>query len=237
LPDAATAQAQLRTGFYCTHSGNYYGTFAADSAPGWHSSFVASVYPDGSMHAVAKASGTLAGFDVQTNDAVSALLDGTFAQSAASPSVSLEGSFADATVLKGTYLAAAAGSFQAVADASVTAMATYKFTGSYTSAPNDPNYSAPVIFGMDDSNHVSGLAFGLPVGGLAFFALAGTVSGNTFTGTASYTYPGNGRPHTFYSPVSGTYSNTASGVTFDGQFSTNNNQEVVTFSTVGCRAN
>jgi hypothetical protein len=36
-------------------------------------------------------------------------------------------------------------------------------------------------------------------------------------------------------PVSGTYSNTASGVTLDGQFSTNDS--VVTFSTVGCRAN
>jgi len=63
------------------------------------------------------------------------------------------------------------------------------------------------------------------------------VSGNTFTGTASYSYPGNGLPHTFHSPVSGTYSNTASGVTFDGQFSSITNQEVVTFSTVGCRAN
>jgi hypothetical protein len=74
-------------------------------------------------------------------------------------------------------------------------------------------------------------------GGLAVSALAGTVSGNTFTGTASYTYPGNGRSHTFLAPVSGTYSNTASGVTFDGQFTTNNNQETVTFSAVGCRAN
>jgi hypothetical protein len=238
LPDAATAQAQLRTGFYCTHSGNYYGTFGETHLAGFgRGDFTASVFPDGSMHSVAKASGTLTGFDVQTNEAVSALLDGTFAQSAESPSVRLEGSFADATVLTGTYLAAAAGSFQAVADASVTATATYKFTGSYTSAPNDPTLSAPVIFGMDDSNQVSGLAFGIPFGGLVVFALSGTVSGNTFTGTASYTYPGNGRPHTFHSPVSGTYSNTASEVTFNGQFSTNNNQEVVTFSTVGCRAN
>jgi large repetitive protein len=231
LPDAATAQAHLRTGFYCTHAGNYSGTFAADSIPGWHSYFVASVFPDGSMHSVANASGTLVGFHVQTNDAVSPLLDGTFAQSAASPSVSLEGSFADATVLKGTYLAAAAGSFQAVADASVAA--TYKFTGSYTWQAGP--YSAPVFFGMDDSNQVSGLAIGALYGGIAFNTLAGTVSGNTFTGTASYSYPGNGRGHTYYSPVSGTYSNTASGATFDGQFSTNDS--VVTFSTVGCRAN
>jgi len=90
---------------------------------------------------------------------------------------------------------------------------------------------------MDDSGQVSGLAFGELYGGIALGTLDGTVSGNTFTGTASYSYPGNGRPHTFYSPVSGTYSNTASGVTFTAQFITNDNQEVVTFSTVGCRAN
>ena len=85
------------------------------------------------MHSIAYATDTLVGFDVQTNDAVSALLDGTFAQSDDSLGVSLEGSFADATVLKGTYLAAAAGSFQAVGDASVAA--TYKFTGTYTIHP------------------------------------------------------------------------------------------------------
>jgi hypothetical protein len=240
LPDAATVQAQLRTGFYCAHSGIYYGTFGETHLAGLgRGDFTASVFPDGSMHSVAKGSSTLAGFDVQTKDAVSALLDGTFAQSAESPSVSLEGYFADATVLKGTYLAATAGSIQGVADASVAA--TYKLTGTYTETFNDPTmggpYSASVFFGMDDSNKVSGLAFGNLFGGIALNALAGTVSGNTFTGTASYSYPGNGRSHTFYSPVSGTYSNTASGVTFNGQFSTANNQEVVSFSTVGCRAN
>jgi hypothetical protein len=36
-------------------------------------------------------------------------------------------------------------------------------------------------------------------------------------------------------PVSGSYSNTAAGVTLDGQYSTPDS--VVTFSTVGCRAN
>jgi hypothetical protein len=179
------------------------------------------------MHSLAYASDTLAGFDVQTNDAVSPLLDGTFAQSAASPSVDLQGSFADATYLSGTYMADNAGSFQAVADASVAA--TYKFTGSYTYTPNDTTlspYSGPANFGMDDSNQVSGRAIN---------TLTGTVSGNTFAGTVDYVYPGNGRPRTFHLPVSGTYSNTASGVTFDGQFSTE--WSVVTFSTVGCRAN
>ena len=114
------------------------------------------------MHSTAYATDTLVGFDVQTNDAVSPLLDGTFAQSDDSPGVSLQGSFADATVLNGTYLAAAAGSFQAVGDASVAA--TYKLTGTYTETYNDPTmggpYSAPGLFGMDDSNQVSGLSFG-----------------------------------------------------------------------------
>ena len=238
LPDAAPAQAHLRTAFYCTHSGSYYGTFGeAHLAGGGRGDFTASVFPDGSMHSIANASDTLAGFDVQTDDAVSPLLDGTFAQSDDSLGVSLQGSFADATVLMGTYLAAAAGSFQAVADASVAA--TYKLTGTYTETYNDPTmggpHSAPVFLGMDDSNQVSGLSFGDLFGGIALSALAGTVSGNTFTGTASYIYPGNGRPRTFQSPVSGTYSNTPSGVTFDGQFSTE--WAVITFSTVGCRAN
>src|ERR1700675_3556971 len=34
LPDAATAEVHLRTRFYCTHAGNYYGTFGTDSTPG-----------------------------------------------------------------------------------------------------------------------------------------------------------------------------------------------------------
>jgi hypothetical protein len=229
LPDAATAQAHLRAGFYCTHSGSYYGTFGTNSTPpGTRGDFVASVFPDGSMHSIAHASDTLAGFDVQTNDAVSPLLDGTFAQSAASPSVSLQGSFADATYLSGTYLADVAGNFQAVGEASVAA--TYKFTGSYTWTPNasttgSPS-SGPVNLVMDDSNQVSGSAVG---------ALAGTVSGNTFTGTAKFRF-GDPSSHRFLLfPVSGTYSNTASGIILDGQYSTPNS--VVTFSTVGCRVN
>jgi hypothetical protein len=227
LPDAASAQAHLRTGFYCTHSGNYYGTFGTNSTPpGTRGDFVASVFPDGSMHTIAYASDTLAGFDVHTNDAVSLLLDATFAQSAASPSVSLQGSFADTTYLSGTYLADVAGNFQAVGDASVTAA--YKFTGTYTNTPNDLTkspYSEPVNFGMDDSNQVFGSARG---------TLAGTVSGDTFTGTASIRLDYYSRHITKF-PVSGTYSNTAAGVTLDGQYSTNDS--VVTFSTVGCRAN
>jgi Putative Ig domain len=259
LPDTVTAQAYLRTGFYCVHTGNYYGTFGQTPLAGFgRGDFIASVFPDGRLHSVAKTSGGLAGFDVLTNDAVSPLLDGTFAQSvdSATPEgdriqVSLEGSFADPTVLSGTYLTfesgpnfydgplEAAGGFQAVADASVTTTTTYKFSGSYTSQPNDPRYSTPVILGMDDSNGIGGLAFGLPFGGPVVTALSGTVSGNTFTGTASYLYPGmysaGGRLHALQSPVSGTYLNTASGITFDAQFSTNNNQDVVKISTVGCR--
>ncbi len=179
----------------------------------------------------------MTGFEVQTSDALSPALDATFAQSAASPSVDLQGSITDADYLSGTYLAAEAGSFEALGDASVAA--TYKFTGDYTSTPissffSGP-YSAPIFFGTDDGHDVSSLFVGATYGGLTLNSLAGTVSGNAFTGTASYTYPGNGRGRLFYAPVSGTYLNTTSGATFDGQFS--DNQYVVTFSTVGCRAN
>jgi hypothetical protein len=225
LPNAATAQAQLRTGFYCTHSGNYDGTFAADSVPGSHSQFTASVLPDGSMHSIAYSDGVLTGFDVQTNNALSASLDATFAQTSVSPAVGLQGSFADAAVLKGTYLADIAGSFQGIADASVAA--TYKFSGSYTSTKDSAvsPASGPVYFWMDDSNQVSGSAY---------YGLGGTVSGNTFTGTAAYRPDPYSRRVLKY-PVTGTYSNTASGSTFEGQFSTSDS--VVTFSAIGCRAN
>ena len=229
LPDAPTAQAHLRSAFYCMRSGSYYGTFGAGRLAGFgRGDFTASVFPDGSMHSLAYTSDTLPGFDVQTNDAVSPLLDGTFAQSAASPSVSLQGSFADATYLSGTFVSpfTALGDFQAVGNASVTT--TYKFTGSYTWTPNDPTQgspsSGPVNLVMDDSNQVSGSAIG---------TLAGTVSGNTFNGSVKYRLAGD--LHAVPFPVSGTYSNTASGVTLDGQYSTP--ESVVTFSTVGCRAN
>jgi hypothetical protein len=237
LPDATTAEAHLRAAFYCTHAGGYYGTFGETHLAGdGRGDFTASVFPDGSMHSVAEATATLQGFDVQTNDAVSALLDGTFAQRDDSRGVSLQGSFADPMVLSGAYAASIGGSFQAVADATVAA--TYKLFGTYTETFDGGGpYSAPIVLGMDDSNQVGAIVFGEPGGGLALAALSGTVSGNTFTGIASYTYPGNGRPHLFHAPVSGSYSNTAAGITLDGQFTTNNNQEVVTFSTVGCRGN
>ncbi len=228
LPDAVTAQAHLRVGFYCTYAGNYYGTFATHVAPGAHGDFAASVFPDGSMQSTADASATLAGFGLQTNDAVSLLLDRSFAQSDESLGWSLQGSFVDATYLSGTYRADNAGSFQAVGDASVAA--TYKFTGSFTSTPNDSTtgnpFSGPVYFQMNDSNQISGNVY--------YGLLGGAVSGNTFTGTVSRrAHPGGPKGENF--PVSGTYSNTASGITLDGQFSTSDS--LVTFSTVGCRAN
>ena len=228
LPDAATAQAHLRTGFYCTRSGNYYGTFGETQlAGGGRGGFTASVFPDGSMHSIAYATDTLVGFDVQTNDAVSALLDGTFAQSDDSLGVSLQGSFADPTVLSGTYLTDVGGSFQAVADAGVAA--TYKFTGSYKHTPSNPTSrldSGSVNLVMDDSNQVSGVSG---------TGLAGTVSGSTFTGSVEIPHWPSPRAPRVFSPVFGTYSNTPSGVTLDGQY--NEGDSVVTFSTVGCRAN
>jgi hypothetical protein len=224
LPNAATAQAHLLTGSYCIHSGNYYGTYGTNSTPpGMRDDFIVAVFPDGSMETSASDSrgpshdGTVSG--------------GTFGWIVHAGVLFLEGSFADATYLSGTYSwVDGPGNFQAVGDASVTA--TYKFSGWYTSTPNDPTastYSWRVHFGMNDSNQVSGGEIG---------TLTGTVSGNTFTGTVSYskldalglpTHP------PLHLPVSGTYSNTASGATFDGQFNTDD--AVVTFSTIGCRAN
>jgi hypothetical protein len=238
LPDAATAQAHLLKAFYCTHAGTYNGTFAeGGAAAAGRGAFNATVLPYGGMHAIASASSTLVGFDAHTGDAASTLLDGAFTQISTNPSVSLQGSFADAPVLHGTYQAAAAGSFEAVADASVAA--TYKFTGSYTQTPTSTifpgPFSAPFYIGVDDSNHISGFPLGNMYGGLVVNTLAGTVSGSTFTGTASYSYPGNGRPHTLYTPVSGSYSNTSSGIAFNAQFMTSG--EIVTFSATGCRAN
>ena len=228
LPDAVTAQAHLRTAFYCTHAGTYAGTFDTNSEFETRGGFVATVSPDGSMHSVAQATDTLAGFDVQTNDAVSPLLDATFAQSTASPSVNVQGSFADATYLSGTYLAADAGTFQALGDASIAAI--YKFIGTYTVTPHDPTLSpssGPVNLFMDAANHVGGFT--------AIRIADGTVSGNRFTGIAFYPPGGYAGRTLARAPVSGTYSNTASGVTLDGQYSTP--YSAITFSAVGCRAN
>jgi hypothetical protein len=228
LPDAATAQAHLRTAFFCTHSGNYYGTFGANSTPtGMRDEFAVSVLPDGRMEDAQSAFSNLNVLLDRTR--VSESLDGSFGAARGRGTSSLDGSFADATYLSGSYsMAGDLGNFQAVGDASVTA--TYKFTGSYTQTLNDPAmggpyYSGSVNFGMDDSKQISGRALG---------SLSGTVSGNAFTGTVSY-FKERDPHHMLSFPVSGTYSNTASGITFDGQFSTDDS--VVTFTTVGCRAN
>src|ERR1700722_3475956 len=144
LPDAATAQALLRAAYFCTLAGNYSGTFGETHLAGaGHGDFTASVFPDGSMHSVAKASGSLAGFDVQTNNAVSPLLDGTFAQRDESLGVSLQGSFADAAVLSGTYVTPVGGSFQAVADGTVGAA--YKLVGTYTEPFDGGDYLEPIF--------------------------------------------------------------------------------------------
>jgi len=68
LPDAATAQAHLRAGFYCTHAGNYYG-FGTNSTPGSGRVLTLSFFPDGSLRSISRASYTPAWFDVQTGSA------------------------------------------------------------------------------------------------------------------------------------------------------------------------
>jgi hypothetical protein len=224
LPNAATAQAHLLTGSNCIHSGNYYGTYGTNATPpGMRDDFLVSVFPDGIMETIAS--------DSRGPSHEGAVDGDTFGWIVHTAALFLKGSFADATYLSGTYSwDDGPGNFQAVGDASVTS--TYKFLGWYTSTPNDPTastYSWRTYFWMDDSNHVSGGATD---------TLTGTVSGNTFTGTVNYfKLDALGVPTNLllHFPVSGTYSNTASGTTFDGQFTTNDS--VVTFSTVGCRAN
>jgi hypothetical protein len=226
LPDAATAQARLRTDFHCTYAGRYDGTYAGTSAPGDHGTFTAEVLPDGRMHASANGTAALAGFDVVTANAMNPSLDATFALDSQSPNIGLQGSFSDSTCLSGSYLADTAGTFEAVGNMDNTPA--YKFVGTYTSTMS--TYTGFISFRMDDSNQVSGSAL------LGPSSLAGTVSGNAFTGTVSYRVPYQHHFTTTTFSVSGTYSNTASGVTLDGQYSTIDGS-VVTFSTVGCRAN
>lgn len=226
LPDAATAQARLRTDFYCTYAGRYDGTYAGTSAPGDHGTFTAEVFPDGRMHASANGTAALAGFDVVTANALNPLLDATFALDSQSPNIGLQGSFPDSTYLSGSYLADTAGTFEAVGNMDNTPA--YKFVGTYTSTMS--TYTGFISFRMDDSNQVSGSAL------LGPSSLAGTVSGNAFTGTVSYFVPYQHHFTTRTFSVSGTYSNTASGVTLGGRYSTIDGS-VVTFSTVGCRAN
>jgi hypothetical protein len=229
LPDAASAQARLRTDFFCTYSGIYVGTYSANSAPGDHGTFAAQVYPDGSMHASAYGIGALAGFDVVAANALNPLLDATFAMSSQSPNIALQGSFSDSTYLRGSYLADSAGTFEAVGNTDNTSA--YKFVGTYTSTPSDPTSpfdvnSGLAVLGMDDSNQVSGTIDG--------GSLHGTVTGTAFVGTwFRYTYPfGRERRQ-----VSGTFAKTDSGYTLDGQFGRNPTGTVTEFSTVGCRAN
>jgi hypothetical protein len=226
LPDAASAQARLRTDFYCTYAGRYDGTYAGTAAPGDHGTFTAKVFPDGSVHASASATAALAGSDVVNANALNPLLDASFALSSQSPHVDLQGSFSDPTYLSGSYLADGAGTFQAVGNTDNTSA--YKFVGTYTSTPNDPSSwvtSSFAVLGMDDSNQVSGIIDG--------GSLHGTVTGTAFVGTWSRYW--------FYErerrQVVGTFSKTGSGYTLDGQFDRNPTGTVTEFSTIGCRAN
>lgn len=231
LPDAASAQARLRADFFCTYSGRYVGTYAGTSAPGEHGTFAVDVFPDGSMHARAGGNANLVGFDVVTANALNPLLDATFALSSQSPSIGISGAFSDLTYLSGTYLADAAGTFEA-AGGGDTGL-TYKFVGTYTSTPNDPTGSPSpgfLVLGMNDAHEVSG-----SIGG-GF--LRGTVTGTTFVGTWSVHFPGNIKNARF--PVSGTFSNTGSALTLDGHYQFRAGTApftLVTFSTRGCRAN
>jgi hypothetical protein len=227
LPDAASAEARLRADFFCTYSGRYVGTQAGNSIPGDHGYFAALVFPDGSMRARADGTANLAGFDVARTNALNPLLDATFMLSTQSPSVRLQGSFSDSNpaYLSGTYLADAAGTFVAVTDTDHDS--TYRFVGTYAEGSTTDNpFDSFVVLGMDDSNHVTG--------DLRNGFLSGSVSGSTFDGHLTVGCPYRGCP--LISRVSGTFSNTGSALTLDGQYY-NSVHELVEFSTVGCRVN
>lgn len=242
LPDAASAQARLRSEFYCTYSGRYFGSYAGISTPGDRGPFTVEVYPDGSVHSIAGSTATLAGFDVVTANALNPLLDASFALNSQSPSISLQGSFTDPTFLNGTYLADSAGTFEAAGETA--AALTYKFVGTYTKKPVDPTLSESsglAVLGMDDSNEVSGTT-GDFLAGSGGGNLHGTVTGDTFEGTITVReHQYGGRWVLVSYPVSGTFSNTDLGYTLEGQyfdvFGALNGGADVTISAVGCRAN
>jgi hypothetical protein len=232
FPDAATAQTRLRAEFFCTYSGRYDGSHAGSSIPGDRGPFTVEVFPDGSVHAGASSTATLAGFDVVTVSALNPLLDASFALSSESPSIVVQGSFSDPTYLSGTYLGDAAGTFEAIGDSGTAP--TYKFVGTYTSTPVDPTLtesSGLAVLGMDDTNQVSGDIDGF---------LQGTVSGTTFAGTI--TKRGGSRPSFLYDiQVSGTLANTGLGYTLEVQYfdtlAAFNGGGNIKITTVGCRAN
>jgi hypothetical protein len=234
LPDTAAAQARLRAEFYCTYSGHYAGMATGNSTPGDHGFMEVDVLPDGSVHSVgsSSATATLPEFDLTTANALNPLLDASFALSSQSQSITLQGTFSDPTYLSGTFLADAAGTFEAVSDTGTDA--TFKLVGTYTILPNDPTgtgYTAMLILAMDDSYHVSGFING--------YSLRGSVTGTTFVGTVTVPVPCNRGEHCAAAtiPVSGTFSNTSQGYTLNGQFGAGPGSAGYKFSTSGCRVN
>ena len=226
LPDAATAQAHLRTAFFCTHSGYYEGRFSGGFEPAANTVTSRRLScPMAACDPPPWGGRSPDGFRCPDERRIESRRSTPLSRRAPqAPAWTCKVLSLMQTILSGTYLAAEAGSFEALGDASVAA--TYKFTGDLHIDTNYPSfsgpYSAPVFFGTDDGTMSQASSSASTFGGLTLNSLAGTVSGNAFTGTASYIYPGNGRGRLFYAPVSGTYLNTTSGATFDGQFSISN---------------
>ncbi len=231
LPNAASAQAFLRAAFDCAYSGRYSGTYEADTTPGLYSWFTANVFPDGSTQVLAVGAPGLTDFSIASADAVNPLLDGTVGVITPGSNVTVNGRFSGADFLSGTYLAGAAGTFQAVGNAQ--SGPTYLFFPVVLGTPGDPATAAFSIsdpLAMDESGNVTG-----PVPG---GRLTGTVSGASFTGTVSTGsggYCGRGCHFISY-PVTGTVLNTPFGYEFDMTYSLTSGS-VVAVSTLGCRVN
>jgi Putative Ig domain len=183
LPDAATAQAHLRDGFYCVASGVFAGVYTASTAADERNLLTAMILPDGNVSVTGFAAGT---------GALDPSLDSSFSSISQSPATSFQGILSDPDFLNGTYVAGTSGTFGA-ARIGNTPDARYRFTGNFDVCNRDYSgcdfhFSGFAVLSMDGANNVSGTAYGPYVGraggrSIRTAAISGSVSGAIFTGT------------------------------------------------------
>jgi hypothetical protein len=182
LPDAATAQTHLRDAFYCVSSGVFAGAYSGST-----------VNPSDALSAVflRDGSASITGLTAGTG-ALDPSLDWSFSLMSNNPAARIQGIFADPDFLSGTYAADTAGTFDAARIGS-TSDARYRFTGTFNVCNEDYggcdfNFSGFAVLDIDDTNNVSGAAYGIYSGRtsgrhLRTAPISGSVSGTTFTGT------------------------------------------------------
>jgi hypothetical protein len=182
LPDAATAQTRLRDAFYCVSSGAFAGAYSGGTV---NPSDALSVIflPDGSASITGLTAGT---------GALDPRLDWSFSLMSNNPAARIQGIFADPDFLSGTYAADTAGTFDAARIGS-TSDARYRFTGTFNVCNQDYggcdfHFSGFAVLDIDDTNNVSGVAYGIYFGRtsgrhLRTASIGGSVSGATFGGS------------------------------------------------------